>query len=395
MDMLFGFNNLLMLSMAMTPQERFRAMQRIDTDSSIDFLTSGWLELVGWLAIALSITVLGVLYKRRIQKKASRTENSFCENAKRLQLNREERDIVAAIAALAGIKQKESIFTLRTAFDAGLSRLMCEVFSAGQDSTERKKFHEAVLSIKTKLGFLNRQLQNGVAGRNGNERTTRQIPVGTEVWLSSLGDGVDIRFNAEIIQSDSFEFSLRPEVPALCQPGDIWTVRFNNGATIWEFEAITTACSQNEFSLSHSERIRYVNRRRFTRVTTDKPAKIALFPVFGQITESKQMELSFEPAVITEIAGPCVRVRTGLPVQIRQRVLLVFDLEEGRLVQDVGEVRDIRKSETGDAIIIELIGLHAKAIGELVRVANQIAHDEANEAAAELTPQEQTEGVLS
>ncbi|MHC5162963.1 MAG: hypothetical protein ACYSO4_07610, partial [Planctomycetota bacterium] len=69
MDMLFGFNNLLMLSMAMTPQERFRAMQRIDTDSSIDFLTSGWLELVGWLAIALSITVLGVLYKRRIQKK--------------------------------------------------------------------------------------------------------------------------------------------------------------------------------------------------------------------------------------------------------------------------------------------------------------------------------------
>ncbi|MHC5140225.1 MAG: hypothetical protein ACYSOF_10165, partial [Planctomycetota bacterium] len=56
-------------------------------------------------------------------------------------------------------------------------------------------------------------------------------------------------------------------------------------------------------------------------------------------TESKQMELSFEPAVITEIAGPCVRVRTGLPVQIRQRVLLVFDLEEGRLVQDVGDTQ--------------------------------------------------------
>jgi hypothetical protein len=49
----------------------------------------------------------------------------------------------------------------------------------------------------------------------------------------------------------------------------------------------------------------------------------------------------------------------------------------------VGEVRDIRNSETGDAIIIELIGLHAKAIGELVRVANQIAHDEANEMAQE------------
>ncbi|MHC5138089.1 MAG: hypothetical protein ACYSN7_05985, partial [Planctomycetota bacterium] len=120
-----------------------------------------------------------------------------------------------------------------------------------------------------------------------------------------------------------------------------------------------------------------------TRVPTNKPAKIAQFPVFGQMTESGEMELSFVPAVIREIAGPCLQVRTDLPVQIRERVLLVFDLEEGRLVQDVGEVRDIRNSETGDAIIIELIGLHAKAIGELVRVANQIAHDEANEMAQE------------
>lgn len=162
---------------------------------------------------------------------------------------------------------------------------------------------------------------------------------------------------------------------------------------IWEFEAIATACSQDTISLSHSERIRYVNRRRFTRVPTDKPAKIALFPVFGQVTESKQMELCFVPAVITEIAGPSVRVRTDLSVQIRQRVLLVFDLEEGRLVQDVGEVRDIRNTEAGDAIIVELIGLHTKAIGELVRVANQIAHNEASETAAEPTLQEQMEVV--
>ncbi len=43
--------------------------------------------------------------------------------------------------------------------------------------------------------------------------------------------------------------------------------------------------------------------------------------------------------------------------------------------------------------IIELIGLHAKAIGELVRVANQIAHDEANETAAEPESQTQMEVV--
>lgn len=394
--MFLGLNNLfLMFSAAMTPQERLRAMRQLDSGGGMskDILSDPWFALAGGLTIALLILMLGILYKKRTEKKTIKSKNSFSENASRLHLNGEEQDIVAAIAALAGIKQRESIFTLRPAFDAGLSRLMREVFAPGQEPAERKKFHEAILSIKTKLGFVSSQLQNGVSGRNGKERTSRQIPAGTEVRLSSSSDDAGEKFNAEIIQSDNFEFSLRPEVPITCQAGDIWTVRYNNGATIWEFEAIATACSQDNLSLCHSECIRYVNRRRFTRVQTDKPAKIALFPVFGQITESKQMELSFEPAVITEIAGPCVRVRTGLSVQIRQRVLLVFDLEEGRLVQDVGEVRDIRSSETEDAIIIELIGLHAKAIGELVRVANQIAHDEANETAAELTPQEQMEVV--
>ena len=382
--MLLGLNNLfLILGTAMTPQERLRAMRRINTGSGTEFLTGRWLELAGWLTIVLLVVVLGILYKKRMKKKTSCEKNSFSENATRLRLNGEEQDIVSAIATLAGIKQRNSVFTLRPAFDAGLSRLMCEIFSAGQELAERRKFHEAVLSIKTKLGFISSQLQNGVANRNGKGRTTRQIPVGTEVWISPSNNDTDERFGAKITQNDNFEFSLRPEVPVTCSPGNIWTVRYSNGAMIWEFEAIATACSQENISFSHSERIRYVNRRRFTRVPTNKPAKIAQFPVFGQMTESGEMELSFVPAVIREIAGPCLQVRTDLPVQIRERVLLVFDLEEGRLVQDVGEVRDIRNSETGDAIIIELIGLHAKAIGELVRVANQIAHDEANEMAQE------------
>jgi len=390
--MFLSLNNLfLMLSTAMTPHERFRAMQRIDANGlGLGFLTGRWLELAGWLIIALLIVVLIIRYKRRTRDSRLRSDSSFYKSANRLQLSREEQDIVAAIATLSGIKQRESIFTLRPAFDVGLRRLMRDVFAAGQDSADRKKFHEAVLSIKTKLGFVSSQLQNRFTIRGGKERTTRQISVGTEVWLSPSDNDAGERFIAEVIRNDDLEFSLRPEVPITCQLGDVWTVRYNNGAMIWEFEAITTACSQDDFSLSHSERIWYVNRRRFTRVPTEKPAKIALFPVFSHMSESKEMELSFVPAVITEIAGPCLRVRTGLPVQIHQRVLLVFDLEKGRLLQDVGEVRDIRKGDTEEVIIIELIGLHAKAIGELVRVANQIAHNEAGEV-AESTPQEKME----
>jgi hypothetical protein len=49
--MFLSLNNLfLALGTAMTPHERFRAMQRIDANGlGIDFLTGRWLELAGWL----------------------------------------------------------------------------------------------------------------------------------------------------------------------------------------------------------------------------------------------------------------------------------------------------------------------------------------------------------
>ena len=181
MNMFLGLNNLfLMFSAAMTPQERLRAMRQLDSGGGMskDILSDPWFALAGGLTIALLILMLGILYKKRTEKKTIKSKNSFSENASRLHLNGEEQDIVAAIAALAGIKQRESIFTLRPAFDAGLSRLMREVFAPGQEPAERKKFHEAILSIKTKLGFVSSQLQNGVSGRNGKERTSRQIPAG-------------------------------------------------------------------------------------------------------------------------------------------------------------------------------------------------------------------------
>ncbi|MHC5137314.1 MAG: hypothetical protein ACYSN7_02050, partial [Planctomycetota bacterium] len=85
----------LILGTAMTPQERLRAMRRINTGSGTEFLTGRWVELAGWLTIVLLVVVLGILYKKRMKKKTSCEKNSFSENATRLRLNGEEQDIVS------------------------------------------------------------------------------------------------------------------------------------------------------------------------------------------------------------------------------------------------------------------------------------------------------------
>jgi hypothetical protein len=350
--------------------ERFEAMRRLNTgggDGGYAFLRNKWFVVLGWSVIVVLSMLLIAVRRMRREKERQAMNLRFAAEADRLELTAEERDIVEAVANRSGLKQKDAIFTLSEPFDNGLSILMQEVFAAGQDLVERKKLQGTIFSIKEKLGFIN---PGGPNIRTGKEQSSRNIPMGTVVRLGPAGNRQNARIGAEVIQNDRYELLVRPELPILCKPGDVWTVEYFKAAMTWEFEAITMACNEKGLALNHSERIRFVNRRRFTRVATRRPAQIAIFPVF---TEKPTMGVEFTPAEITEIAGPGLRIRTDLKLEMQQRVLLQCELEEGRLVQDIGCVRDIRRSAAGSSVIIELIGVDTRAIDELVRIANLIA----------------------
>ncbi len=56
----------------------------------------------------------------------------------------------------------------------------------------------------------------------------------------------------------------------------------------------------------------------------------------------------FVPAVVTELAGPGLRIETSLKVKAGERILVLFNLAQERdsnaaqIVQDVGEVRHVK-----------------------------------------------------
>lgn len=358
--------------------ERFQAVRRLNTGGSEDlaFLRNKWFVLLGWSVVMGLLMLLIAVRRMRLEKGRQAVEQRFTEEADRLQLTAEERDIVEAVAVRANLKHKDLIFTLNEAFDSGLAQLMQEMFAAGHNLSERKKLHGAIFTIKEKLGFVK---SAGPESRSIKEQSSRNIPVGTVVQIGRAGNRQAVRMHAEVIQNDKYELQLRPEIPLLAKAGDVWTIAYFKAAMTWEFEAITMACSDKGLALNHSDRIRFLNRRRFTRVAMRRAAQVCAFGVFDAMRTEDLSDLAFVPAEVTEIAGPGLRLKTELNAQIHQRLLIRFELEPGRLVQDVAVVRDIRDGAAGRCIIAELTGVDTKDVDELVRITNSIAACSAKE----------------
>lgn len=360
-----------LITAQMDVYERFEAVRRLNSGSGggYAFLRNKWSILLGWSIIVALLMVLIAIRRMRQEKQRQDVNRRFSEEADRLELTAEEREILEAVAVRANLKRKDAIFTLSESFDNGLAQLMQDVFAAGHNLLERKKLNGAIYSIKEKLGFVKGVGPNSV---NVKEHSSRNIPLGTVVRVCPAGSRHEVRIHAEVVQNDRYELLLRPEMPVLSKPGDVWTVAYFKAALTWEFEAITMACNEKGLALNHSDRIRFVNRRRFTRVALRRPAQVCVFPVFLDNPSHELDPLTLAAAEITEIAGPGLRLKTSLEVQIHQRLLVRFELESGRLVQDMAMVRDIREGAAGRTVIAELIGLDNRAMDELIRVTNLI-----------------------
>ena len=94
----------------------------------------------------------------------------------------------------------------------------------------------------------------------------------------------------------------------------------------------------------------------------------------------------FYDAVITELAGPGLRIKLRQELKIDQRVLVVFDLESSqehhlhdnkksgrgtvRVIEDVGIVRHVAEADGGYSVAVELTGLSDTDTNELIRATN-------------------------
>jgi hypothetical protein len=160
--------------------------------------------------------------------------------------------------------------------------------------------------------------------------------------------------------------------------------------------------------LNHGDELRFVNRRRFLRVPVTKPAYVAHFPFAraaaspgpknmksfrmyrssAGFLESRWGPPEFIPAVVTELAGPGLCIETSLKLQVGDRILVVFRLDEeenqdstgrktesdkkakSKIVEDIGAVRHIKAIKNGFSIAVELTGLSDANVSELIRATN-------------------------
>ncbi|OHB60443.1 MAG: hypothetical protein A2168_06695 [Planctomycetes bacterium RBG_13_50_24] len=384
------------LALALTPQERWRA-----AGGSFDngFITEHWFILsAAVVGIILSLLLL-VVSHNRITKHRSGTNQLFTEYAGRSGLNTWERHLLFSIAAKAGLKQSEEIFTLSGAFERGAVIIVDESVAAGQTPAQIEQLRAQLFFLREKLGFQKRAPASIGSSTRPKRLASRQIPVGKKIYLVHRSGHPSDTIESTVTENNEAGLAVKPAKPIKIVFGEVWYARYYFGASVWEFDTSVISYNGDILVLNQSDDLRFVNRRRFLRVPVYKPAFIAHFPFIRTSAASGHKSMKsfriyrsstapsgemwglpeFVPAVVTELAGPGLCIEAPLELKVDDRVLVVFKLDEeniavrpegSRQAEDIGVVRHIKALPEGFSIAIELTGLSDPDVSELIRVTN-------------------------
>jgi hypothetical protein len=380
---------------ALTPIERWHAARQLES-ASADQRFFIILSVVAIIILTVLFIAAGYRQKAKEQNLANKV---FAIYAERLGLSRLERQILLDIAERTKLKRIESVFTMVTAFERGAAELTKDAL-ARRGAKASKNLSAQLSVLREKLGYENKRSSSAATS---NKTSSRQIPAGKQL-LITRPDAVDlINIESTVIENNDVELTVKLNESLESKPGEIWSVRYNFGASVWEFETSSVSCYGNILVLNHSDNIRFINRRRFLRVPVNKPTLIARFPFArtlqpendsvreigedsADISSSTWGPPEFVPASVTEMAGPGLRVEAPLDVKVGDRVIVILKLSEEqqqkpnsqktgktnseKIVEDIGEVRHTEKIENGFSIAVELTGLSDPNINELVRETN-------------------------
>lgn len=353
----------------LTQLERWEAVRRMRSELLVD---PTFIAFEVFLVAGLAIVLGGVVYGRA-RKRGQRQHRSFEDTADRTGLSSDERKLLLDITSKAGLKRVNAIFTMFGAFEQGSAALMREKFSMHAKLDERRQLNARISTLRGKLNFPKKPRSSAIRAARARGLSSRQVPVGRGVLVTRRRVGAE-RIEATVVKNDEFELGLGLVIPAKSQPGEVWRVQCNLGASVWEFDAVTISCDGNDLVLSHSNEVRYINRRRFARVQMSARAFVAPFPFKSNWSGKKIVLPEFTAARLVELAGPGLQIETPLKLEVGDRVLVAFEPAKERIVQDLGQVRRIIKAGNKTrTVAIELIGLDEAGISDLVRVTNAAA----------------------
>ena len=354
----------------LTSYERFRAAQMGSDPEKTSFSTKMYLYLSLIFFVCLLLAMIIKRY-RNYSRDDARDKQKFADQADMASLDENERSILRHVASRGGVKMTNHIFTSPDAFDKGAAILMRDVFSTGKTVQDRKVLNTVISSIREKLQFKKR---GGFSlNTTSNKLSSRDIPQGKRINLISLAHGRSEYIEAIIAKTDELEMTVHTDSKFDVEPGQLWQVRYYYGGSTWEFESVTLNSEDNVIVLSHSETIKFVNRRRFLRVAVNLNGYVAKFPSKSENTKVGNILPEFSPIKVTELSGPGIRIITDMDIESGDRVLVLFRLEKQYTIQDVALVRGIRTNGQTVELALEMIGLSESVINELVKATNNAA----------------------
>ena len=372
--------------LALTPVQRWRAARR----PGANFVTESWFMTAAVVVIIVLAVLLLVVsyYSRRTQGRTDRRQMFFDEAVKR-GLSHRESQILLKIAAYTRLRRSESIFTMSRAFERGAAVMMEKTLVRGQETEETQQLKTEMSFLREKLGFRSPPVRSiGAAGR-AQKLSSREIPVGKKVHITRRTTRTSDSIEASVVKNSDEELMLELAMSVRITFGELWRVRYYFGISVWEFDTSVVSYDGDVLVLSHSDNVRFINRRRFLRVPVSKPAFVASYP-FSRTADASVGTWGppeFVPAVVTELAGPGLRIESRLKVKVDDRVLVMLRLDEengrdpdeaiqngktttSKIIEDIGEVRQVKAVQNGFSIAVELTGLSDSDVSELIRTTN-------------------------
>jgi hypothetical protein len=389
--------------LALTPVQRWKAAGEPFNTS---FIVEHWFMLLSVAALITLTTLFIVVSRRRIIQERRMGSELFVKYAEKSGLSERERQFLLDIAIKAKLKHSEAIFTMGSAFERGAAVMMKESVAKKQTAKQIERLRLELSFLREKLGFQKRAMSSIGSSAKQKKLSSRQIPVGKKVHMTRGTDNVTDSIESTVIENTNVELVVKLERPVKIIFGEVWRVHYYFGVSIWEFDTSVISCNGDILVLNHSDDLRFVNRRRFLRVPVNKPAFVAHFPFtrtpaadarksmksFRMYRSSASVSGSiwgppeFIPAVVTELAGPGLRIEAPLKTEVGDRVLVVLRLDEEepdsapqkregkssilKIVEDIGEVRHTKDIPNGFSIAVELTGLSDSDVNELIRATN-------------------------
>ena len=358
------------LAQAYGPAERWAGARNWNTSWGVGGSVTWWI-IVSTILVTL-VAVLVILIQQRRQRER-RSRLSFLADSDCMGLTDEERNLLSYVAKAAGVGSYETVFTMEAAFEQGMAALLRSEHVTSM-SEEGRVYMSALLgSLRDKLGFHLADAQETMIS------SSRQIAQGAR--MSVVQRGEPNPFEVTVAQCTAMELVVEPEVYVETGRGELWLVRYCDGGSIWEFDAPVLRQRDGKVVLGHSEHVRFINRRRFPRIKVRREALVAPFP-FSR-TSHQHDTPEFLPATLAELAGPGLVLEAPIQLGVGERALVVMKMKQQRVIGGLGKVRRFTAGPSGmNVLAVELVGLNASEMAELVRETNAAAQEDKTESTA-------------